>query len=1084
MNKLCIFILLFFSTALLSQEARLLRYPNTSSTNVTFVYGGDIYVAPISGGNAVRLTTSEGYERYPRFSPDGSSIAFTAEYDGNNEIYTMDVGQRNSTIYPKRLTYSFRESGVAERQGPDKIIMQWSNNGEEILYRSRQNSWNILVGQLFMINKNGGLPNQLHVPRGGFASLNSDGTKMAYNRIFREYRTWKRYSGGQADDIRLIDLKTGESENITNNKFQDIIPMWYQDKIYYLSDRDFTMNIFCYDIKTKQTKKITTFDNFDVKFPSLGKNHIAFENGGFIYLLDLATDKIQKLEIFITNDFSSIRPSPENVSKNITSADISPSAKRALFSARGNIFSVPASKGNIENLTNETGVHNRDAAWSPDGKWIAYISDKTGNDEIYLIKPDGSGKMQLTYNGNFYRYSVMWSPDSKKILTYDNTRNLYYIDIATKKQTNIAKSSYWNISDFDWSKDSRWIAYTDFVTSQIGQIMIYSLADNKSYAVTDPMYSSYSPKFTPGGKYLLFISDRNFQPSIGNFEYNFQYSDMSNIYGLTLQDSIYNPFLVYENDEEVIDDESPKSKDKKDDKTDIQINFTNIQERLFKVPSSAGNYSNLIPLSSHKLYYVRSEKNKQRSMYFYDFVEKEEKEVGNISNFQFSKDEKMIFFRSGNDYYITKLTEKITPKDGKLDLSQMTEILDKRAEWNQVFNESWRHFRDFFYDPNMHGYNWEEIRKKYEVLLPHVAHRGDLTYIIGEMIGELDAGHAYVTGGEMPKVEGVSVGLLGADLEYDSKTGFYKIIKIYQGMNWENSIRSPLTEPGLNISEGDFIVEIDGIKLDKNRTPYSELFNKGNKFVKIKISKTGKSEDAKNVNIKTIENEQTLRYFDWVENNRRKVDSATNGRIGYIHIPDMMPNNGLNWFVRYFYPQLNKEGLIIDDRYNGGGNVSPMIIERLKRELVIAKHGRNMDKVLTNPDAVMTGPMVCIINEQSMSDGDLFPYQFKTLGLGPVIGKRSWGGVVGIYGSLPLLDGSSVNKPEVANFGADGKWVLEDVGMEPDIEVDNDPWQEYLGNDQQLNKAIELVLEAVKNDKKPKVPKVPPFQNKKEEFGR
>lgn len=1073
-----------FSGILSAQEARLLRYPNTSDNQVTFVYGGDIYLAPINGGQAQRLTTSEGLEQFPRFSPDGKSLAFTAEYDGNNEIYTVGLGDKFGFLNPKRITYSFMERGVAERQGPDKIIMQWTNDGQRILYRSRQNAWNILAAQLYFISKDGGLQEQLPIPRGGFASLNSDGTKMAYNRIFREFRTWKRYSGGQADDIRILDLKTGESENITNNKFQDVIPMWAGNKIYYLSDRDFTMNLFCYDISTKQTKKITTFDNYDVKFPSLGTKHIAFENGGYIYLMDLATEQVSKLDIYITNDFSSIRPSLESVSKNIASADVSPNAKRAVFSARGEIYTVPASKGNIENLTKEPGVHNRNAVWSPDGKWIAYISDKSGTDEIYLMKPDGSDKMQLTSNGKFYRYSVEWSPDSKKLLSYDNTRNLYFIDIATKKQTNVAKSSIWSISDYDWSPDSKWIAYVDYPDSRIGQIKIYSLESGKTLPVTSELFSSYNPKFTPAGNFLLFVSDRNFQPSMGNFEYNYQYNFMSNVYGITFQDSIMNPFAVFENDAEDPEGDTKKKKEKKEGDVVVNIDFNNIQERIFKMPTAAGDYSNLVPLSTHKLYYIRNERDKPQTMFYYDFDSKEEKEVGTLTNFDISHDEKSIFFKSGSDYYITKLTEKITPKEGKLDLSQMETVLDKRAEWTQIFNESWRHFRDFFYDPNMHGYDWDAIRKKYEVLLPYVAHRADLTYIIGEMIGELDAGHSYVSGGDMPKVDPVAVGLLGADFEFDQKAGSYKIKKIYKGMNWENSIRSPLTEPGLNIKEGEYLIEIDGVKLDQINTPYSELMNKSDKFVKLKISKSSAGSDSRTVDVKTIGNEQTLRYFDWVETNRRKVDSATNGRIGYIHIPDMMPNNGLNWFVRYFYPQLGKEGLIIDDRYNGGGNVSPMIIERLRRELVIAKYGRNMEKVLTNPDAVMTGPMVCIINEQSMSDGDLFPYQFKALGLGPVIGKRSWGGVVGIYGSLPLLDGSSINKPEVANFGADGKWVLEDVGMVPDVDVENDPWQEYKGNDQQLNKAIEMVLELQKTDKKPKLPAIPQIPNKKNEFGK
>ncbi|MBX3043592.1 MAG: PD40 domain-containing protein [Candidatus Kapabacteria bacterium] len=1076
--------ILFIAIGAFSQEARLLRYPNTSETQVSFIYGGDVYIAPISGGIAQRITTSEGLERYPRFSPDGSKLAFTAEYDGNNEIYTIDL--KDNFLNPKRITYSFMESGVAERQGPDKLIMQWTSDGSKILYRSRHIGWN-LAGQLFFVGQDGGLPEQLPVPRGGFATLSPDGKKIAYNRIFRQYRTWKRYSGGQADDIRIYDLTNGQSENISNTKFQDIIPIWAGDKIYYLSDRDFTMNLFCYDLTTKQTKKITEFTEFDVKFPSLGAKHIAFENGGYIYLMDLVSQNVQKLEIFITNDFAAVRPSPEKVSSRITSGDVSPNALRAVFSARGDIYTVPASKGKIENLTNESGVHNRSAVWSPDGKWIAYISDKSGTDEIYLMKPDGSDNMQLTSNGKFYRYSLLWSPDSKKILTYDNTRNLYYIDIATKKQTNVAKSQIWNISDFEWSPDSRWIAYVDYPESRFGQINIYSLETGKSIPVTSEMYSSYNPKFTPGGRFLLFVSDREFNPSMGNFEYNFQYSHMANVYGLTLQDTIMNPFAVFENDEESLDEEEKQKRSKKGDEVRVEINFNNIIDRVFKMPAPAGLYTNLVPTKNHRLYYIRNEKDKPKAMFYYDFAGKEEKEVGNVDGFSISNDEKSIFFRSGRDYYITKLTEKISTKEGKegkLDLTQMEKVLDKRAEWKQVFNESWRHFRDFFYDPNMHGYDWEAIRKRYETLLPYVSHRNDLTYIIGEMIGELDAGHAYVSGGDQPKVSPVPIGLLGADYDFDSKSNAYKIKKIYKGMNWEDDIRSPLTEPGLNIAEGDYIIEIDGVKLDKFNTPSSQLLNKADKFVKVKIGKTANDPNARILDVKTVKSERTLRYYDWVETNRKKVDSATNGKIGYIHVPDMMPNNGLNWFVRYFYPQLGKEGLIIDDRFNGGGNVSPLIIERLRRELVIAKYARNMEKVLTNPDAVMTGPMVCIINEFSMSDGDLFPYQFKALGLGPVIGRRSWGGVIGIYGSLPLLDGSSVNRPEVSNFSADGKWVLEDVGMVPDLDVDNDPWQEFHGNDQQLNKAIEMVLELQKTDKKPKVPSVPPLPNKKEEFGK
>ncbi len=1077
--KLLLISFIAFNIAF-SQDTRLLRYPNSSETEITFSHSGDIYVVSINGGIARKITSSEGFEIYPRFSPDGRNIAFNAEYDGNREIYLVpSIGGE-----PVRLTYSMDQKDVADRQGPDKIIMGWINN-DEILYRGRAKSWNILVGNLFTVNKSGSLPKEVPVPRGGYASYNSDGSKMAYNRIFREYRTWKRYSGGQADEIWIYDFKTKQIENISNTKFQDIIPMWSGNKIYYLSDRDFTMNIFCYDLTTKQTKKITDFKEFDVKFPSLGAKHITFENGGYIYLLDLATDKFQKVNITVAADYPLARNSFVNVKDRITSFDISNDGKRAIFSARGDIFSVPAEKGNIKNFTSTPGVHDRNVTWSGDGNFIAFISDRSGNDEIYISKADGSDVSQVTSNAEYYRYGIIWSPDNKKLLTWDNARNLFLIDVLTKKQTLVKKSKTFAISDATFSPDSKWIAYTDNNDSRFGVIYLYNIETGISTKVTSEFFSSSQPTFTPGGKYLLFVSGRSFSPTMGNFEYNFVYNNLSNIYGLTLQETEENPFAKYESDE-VGDEEKKKTKKEKEIEANapIKIDMNGIQNRIFEVPTPAGNYFGLTPLSTHKLYYVRSEQGKKATFYYYDFVEKKETEVGDFTSYIISKDEKSILYRMGSDYYLSKLSDKLSGKDGKLELQDMNVNLSRSDEWKQVFTESWRHMKYFFYDPNMHGYNWDSIRVKYEQLLPSVKHRKDLTYIIGEMIAELDAGHAYVTGGDMPKVKPIQIGLLGADLSFDSKANAYKIDKILNGQNWENDLRSPLTEPGLNVKAGDYILAIDGITLDAKTNPYQYLINKSNKFVKLTVNSSPSMQGSREINIKTIDNEADLRYFDWVETNRRKVDSMTNGKIGYIHVPDMMPSNGLNWFVKQFYPQLRKEGLIIDDRYNGGGNVSPMIIERLRRELVVAKVARNQETILTNPDAVMTGPMVCLINEQSMSDGDLFPYQFKTLGLGPVIGKRSWGGVVGIYGSLPLLDGSSVNRPEVANFGADGTWILEDVGMVPDIEVDNHPAKEYEGIDEQLIRGVEEINKLIKTNPKRQLPQAPPYPDKKGNFSK
>lgn len=1089
-NILIILASLFLFSFLEAQETRLLRYPNSSADEITFVYGGDIYTVNIKGGIARRLTSSEGFEQYPRFSPDGSTIAFLAEYDGNNEIYT--IPSMGGTPY--RVTYSYVQPNVADRQGPDKIIMQWSKDGNNILYRSREKSWNILVGHLQTVSKDGGLPKQVEFARGGFASMSPDGKKMAYNRIFREYRTWKRYSGGQADDIYIYDFDSKKIENISNTKFQDIIPMWAGNKIYYLSDRDFTMNIFVYDITSKQTKKLTNFDNYDVKFPSLGKNHIAFENGGYIYLLDLATDEFKKVSITVKEDFPDLRPSLVKVNNRITGADIAPNGKRAIFAARGDLFNFPAENGNVYNLTKSNDIHDRNPVWSPDGRSVAFISDRTGTDEIFVMNQDGSNVVQLTSDGNFYRYSLKWSPNSKYLLSSDNARNLYFIEVETKKQTKVTKSSSWVISDYSWSPDSKWIAYTSYVNAKIGQVNLYSIEKGASYPITDGFYSAYGAEFSPGGKFLFYIADKTFNPSFGNFEYNFQYNNMSNVYGVTLQDTIIQPFAVYKNDvvESEIDEKDKKDTDKKTKKEKDKealgigntIELNGIQDRVFELPIPASNYSSLYASKSHKLYYLRSQRGSGSKLYYYDFEILEEKEVGDVSGYSISDDGKTIFYTNKGEYFITKLSEKLNGKDGKLDVNKMEVLLDKKLEWKQVYEESWRHFRDFFYDPNMHGYDWNQLKAKYAELLPYVVHRSDLTYIIGELIGELDAGHAYVTGGDMPKVKPMAIASLAADYEYDEKSGFYKITNILEGMNWEEDLKSPLTEPGLNIKRGDYLLKIDGVQLTQALTPHSQLINKAGKFISITINNKPSLDGAREVFVKPVKDDIEVRYYNWVEKNRKYVDSVTGGKVGYVHIPDMMPNNGLNWFARYFYPQVNKDALIIDDRYNGGGNVSPMVIERLRRELVIAKYARNSETITTNPDAVMTGPMVCLINEQSMSDGDLFPYQFHTLGLGPLIGKRTWGGVIGIYGSLPLLDGSSVNRPEVANFGANGEWVLEDVGMKPDIEVDNDPYLEFIGKDQQLDKGIEVILGLIKTNKKTKIPERPPFPDKKKDFGK
>ena len=1074
-----LFLIAFAFQSMNAEESRLLRYPNTSKTQITFTYACDIYTVPLSGGLARRITNSEGIEIFPKFSPDGNTIAFSGEHDGNREVYTIPTIGGS----PARLTYSMDIPGLPDRMGPDKIILQWSNDGNEIIYRSRKNEWNSWVGQIYKVNTKGGLPYTYPLPRAGFTSFSEDGNKIAYNRIFREFRTWKRYRGGQADDIWIYDFKTQQLENITNNPAQDIIPMWYKNKVYFMSDRDQNMNLFVYDFTTKETKKVTTFDKYDVKFPSLGAGMISFENGGYIYVLNPETDKYNKVSIEVAEDFPWNRNKLENIKDRISSWEISPDGVRAMFNARGEIFTVPAENGKTYNMTNSAGVHDRSPKWSPDGKWIAYISDNGEENEIYLMDNDGKNPTKLTSGSKSYIWEVKWSPDSKMLAFSDKLLKLYTIDIATKKITEVAKSKQWEIRDFSWSPDNKWLTYTDFINNFQPQIYLYSLASNKSYKVGDDFFECSSPVFSEDGKYLFFTSFRSFNPEVGNFEWNFKYGTGTNIYGLTLQDTLQSPFAFSEEKVQItvnkdsLDAEKKKEKKEKKSKDeeknlDIKIDLEGIQGRIFELPIKVADYGGLTSHKNGKLYYTREGK-----FWSFDFEKKEEKEVGDFSSFEISANGKKILFAKDKEFYIANLDATVSAKEGKLNLADMNVEIDRKAEWTQVYNEAWRQMRDFFYDPNMHGVDWIGVKNKYAELLPYVAHRYDLTYIIGEMIGELNCGHSYVGDGDMPKVDKVGVGLLGADFEFDKASGAYKITKILKGRNWDEKTRSPLTEPGIDVKAGDFIFEIDGIKLSEFVTPYKALVGKANKYVNLKISNKADSKSAKDYNVKTIAYENGLIYYNWVEENRLKVEKATNGKVGYVHIPDMSMD-GLNEFVKYFYPQVKKEALIVDDRFNGGGNVSPMIIERLRRILLVAKNSRNQEEVGTNPDAVMTGPIVCLLNEISASDGDLFPYQFKKAGLGSLIGKRSWGGVIGIRGSLPFLDGSYLYKPEFANFGADGTWVLEGVGMTPDIEVDNHPGKEYIGVDEQLNKAIEVILEQIKTNTKPQIPAVPPHPDK------
>ncbi len=1081
-NALLLFAVLLSSLLGAQTEARLLRFPAQSGNNVVFTYAGDLYQVDIKGGTARRLTSDpNGYEMFAHFSPDGKQIAFTGQYDGNTEVYVMPA--QGGT--PKRLTYTstLGRDDVSDRMGPNNIVMGWKDDNT-VIYRSRKQSFNDFKGQLFTVNINGGLSEELPLPAGGFCSYSPDKTKLAYNQIFREFRTWKYYRGGMADDISVYDFANKTTTKITKNNAQDIFPMWHGETIYYISDRDRIMNLFAYNTTTKVTSKVTDFNLYDIKFPTLGDKGIVFENGGYIYLFDFTTQKTEKITISINDDLSSSRKQLKDASKNIGSWSLSPDGKRITLGARGDIYTVPAKNGITRNLTQTSGAHDRDVSWSPDGKYIAFVSDMSGEDEIYIVAQDGNSKpIQITKNSDTYKYGPEWSPDSKKLLWADKKLRLQFVDINSKKVTLVDQNPDGELTDFSWSPDSKWIAYSKQELNKQSKIWAFNTENSAINAITDYWYDCTSPAFSPDGKYLFFVSNRDFNPTYSATEWNHSYSDMSRIYFVTLKKSTKNP-LKPEADEVNItttDNKEAKSeKDKtKDKSTDVKsiaiavdIDFDGIEQRVVDLPIEAANYWNLTA-TKNALYYTKYKQNKV-CLNLFDFEEKKETNLGNYGSYLISFDRKKMAISNGSYYIIDLPKSKIDLKE-ELNLSGMKVMTDLTLEWNQIFTESWRQMRDFFYDPNMHGVNWNNIKQKYQPLVSHVNQRADLTYIIGEMIGELNVGHAYTGGGDKPAPKRIKLGLLGAKLARDA-SGYYKIMSIYQGENWTNSTRSPLTEVGVDAKVGDYIIAIDGKETSSVNDIYELLIDKANKETELTLNGKPSAEGCRKVLITPIDDENGLVYLNWVRNNIEKVNKATNGEVGYIHIPDMGVE-GLNEFVKYFYPQLSKKALIIDDRGNGGGNVSPMIIERLSRKLAMMRVARN-----TNPYpggiAMHIGPKICLIDQYSASDGDLFPYQFKYFKLGKLVGVRTWGGVVGIRGSLPFIDGGTLSKPEFSHYAADGSnWIIEGNGVEPDVEVVNDPAKEYAGEDQQLNKAIELIMDELKNYPKD-LPKAPMYPDK------
>ena len=1045
------------------EEARLLRFPATNGTDIVFSYAGDLWTVPVQGGEAHRLTSHIGFEAFAKFSPDGKTIAFTGEYDGNREVYLIPAKGGE----PERLTYTATNprDDMGDRMGPNNIVMAWAKDG--IYFRNRTEDG--FAGKLWKVSPEGGMPERLPLPEGGWLSWSPDGKKMAYNRVMREFRTWKYYRGGMADDVWIWDPKAKTVKNITDNIAQDIFPMWIGDDIFYASDRDMIMNLFCSNVKTGATTKVTDFKEYDVKFPSTDGKTIVFENGGWIYRYNPATKECKKVPVTLGSDAVYGRPERRDISGKLTAASLAPDGSRVIVTARGEVFDVPVGKGVTRNLTRSSNSNDRAAAWSPDGKSVVWIGDATGETELYLYDVAKGSVKQLTSGSDTYIRRVQWAPDSKHIYYTDRKNRFVEVDPASDSRKTIMENPAGEFYFVAISPDSKWISYTKDAENEMSIVYLRSLTDGKEYAVTDRWYNSGSPTFSTDGKYLIFTSDRDMNPQYSRIEWNYSFTDMSGVYMAMLAKDTPSPLIAQDPTVKPSEDKPAVDTAKKDDKKNgkkpdakpedkpkekpvTKVDPDGIADRIVKLPVKGRNFY----CDGKSLWYGG-----RGGTRVFTFESGEDESCAD-GMMDVTPGASKALLRKGGDLYAVKIGPKMDarPKD-KIELNLVTTV-NYQEEWAQLFDEVWRAFRDGYYLENMHGRDWKAIKEKNAQMLPYARTRLDVNYLIGEMIGELGTGHCYVTPGEYPKPERVDMGLLGAT--FSKVKGGFRIDHIMEGATYRPELRSPFEEPGLGVKEGDVITAIDGISLDDVDNIYKLLVGKAGVLTELTIG-------GKKVVLKPIADEGPLEHFAWVQNNIRTVEKLSGGKVGYIYIPDMGPE-GLSEWARYYYPQLDKEALIIDDRANGGGNISPMIIERLLRKAYRLTMYRGSSRTGTVPEGTHTGPKVLLINKYSASDGDLFPWSFKANNLGTVIGTRTWGGIVGISGPLPYVDGTDVRVPFFTNYdAATGQWIVENHGVDPDILLDNDPVKEFEGTDQQLEKAVQVALEQLK-DRKP-LPGVP-----------
>jgi len=1055
-------IILFFCTWQWAiQDARLLRFPNINDDLVVFVYAGDIWSVPAAGGDARRLTSHPGLELFPKISPDGRWIAFSAEYSGSRQVYVMAA--EGGT--PRQLTY-YNDAGIMPpRGGYDYVVLDWTPDSSQVLVRCNRTPWGERMGKYFLVALAGGLEKPLPIPEGGGGTFSPDATQIVYTPIEREFRTWKRYKGGRAQDVWIYDLQNNVSRRLTDFPATDQHPVWHGDKIYFVSDRDLTLNVYAFDLKTDTIEQVTRHRDYDVLWPSGHGGRLVYENGGYLYRLDLDSGQERRLVVNLNFDNGNVLPYFKNVGDFISSYDVSPSGKRAVFEARGDIFTVPEKEGLTYNLTASQGVREMSPVWSPDGGSIAYYSDLGGEYEIYLQDANGAAKaMPLTRNSRSWRFPPKWSPDGRLLAFADKDQQLQILEIASRTIVDVDKSRRQDITDYSWSPDSRWLVCSKEGDNSQNAIWVYTLEGKKTFQLTDGVYNDSAPVFSRCGQYVFFLSNRDFNLAFSSFEFNYLYNKAARIYALALTREAP-PLFSDKNDLEP--GKAPATAKKKSgaDKPEkaattaarVRVDALGSNARITAFPLKSDDYALVWAIDGGILYF----KDKEIRQFKLD-DRKDSSVIEGVSSAVLTANGQKILYQADKQFGIVELKAEQKAGVGALNLAQLTMKLDPVQEWAQIFNDGWRIFRDWFYQKTMHGVDWLKMKQKYGQLVPYLSHRADLDFIFGELVGEVNAGHTYVNWGDFPRVTRMDTGLLGAELKADEKAGRYLISKIYAGENWNEATRSPLTEQGVGVQVGDYLIALNGSEVTLRDNPYRFLENTVGRRISIRVNALPAAPGAREYWIKPVKSELDLFYLDWVRSRRELVDRLSNGRIGYIHVPDTA-NDGNRELYKGVYAYRNKEALIIDDRYNGGGFIPVVMTELLARKTLNywATRGPELDPV---PGAAHNGPKVMLINGYSSSGGDAFPYYFRKSKLGLLIGTRTWGGLIGIAGNPDFVDGGSISIPAFGFVDSEGHWAVEGEGVYPDIEVIDRPELVAAGKDPCIEKAVEVLLEQLKRN--------------------